>query len=125
MNKIQVLLLCFVLFFVALFSYMYYEASRFDDNQISAYTHANHYKIKSVRNDHYQWYAHITVDKSEGERIFKLYPFGHKYYSQLTTFIQNKANSWYYRIPKKGDLYAVIALSTDKQSVEIYELMGD
>jgi hypothetical protein len=97
----------------------------FNDNQIKAYTRSNHYKIKSVTNDHYQWYVNIIVDKSEGKRIFKLYPFEHKYYSQETTLIQNKADSWYYRIPKRGQLYSVIALSSDMLSVEIYELTGD
>jgi len=125
MNKIQVLLTCFALFFIALFSYIYYEYSMFDDNQIRSYTHINRYKIESVRHGYYQWYTHITVNKSDGERIFKLYPFEHKYYSQETTYIQNKADSWYYRISKIGSLYSVIALSSDMQSVEIYEFIGD
>jgi len=125
MNKIQVLLICFALFFIALFCYIYYEYSMFDDKQIRAYTHTNHYKIKSVRNDHYQWYVHIMVDKSDGKRIFKLYPFEHKYYSQEITLIQNRADSWYCRISQKGALYSVIALSSDMRSVEIYELTGD
>lgn len=125
MNKIQILLISFVLLFIALFSYIYYQSYMFNDNQIRAYTHTNHYKIKSVRNDHYQWYAHILVAKSEGRQIFKLYPFEHKYHSQETTYIQSKADSWYYRISKRGQLYSVVALSSDMQSVEIYELMGD
>ena len=103
------------------------------DRTIKSYTNVNDYSIKEKIHNNHEWYAKISISKTDGDSLLKRYPFKQSYTIKAIAgkvqqdYIKECPDCWYYIEDKEAGLYGYIlyCLSSDKMQLEIYQAFGD
>ncbi|MFI5158791.1 MAG: hypothetical protein ACHQF4_07990 [Sphingobacteriales bacterium] len=121
-----------IIFFGMSFLYLTYEFNTYVERTVKQYTYTNNLKIISQVHNDYEWYANILINKKDGERLMKIYPFRFGPDAldlrgrSPDNYIKKKMDCWYYLTKGQGHYdYIIYCLNNDKSHLEIYELFGD